>query len=360
MHGHIIRELKNQKDCEIHLLAHPFFSDVAFLFSSVTKTWIFNREACQRSFGEGHFNRRWPVLHVHRLLRELNKQNFDLIIDLSQTDTSRRWMTYLSARHKIGTCYDQTLTQKIFASENESIKRLHQTNRSPLHLIDVFKKSLGLSLNGLPHSEEPSKRDPHILLQTTTSDKKKGWPLKFWQALIEGLNQELPAYRISILTNPEQETEIRSSFEHRSPGTTILKTTLRETYDVLTRASLLITLDTSIKHLATWTDTPIIEIATGSSSPSETGAYQYDALIFKAFRPCYPCGHSEQCRHPQFFCHNDIPPEAVLGAALYRLKGILGPLITPFHKVEQDSHRQWTMKAMNFESRGVYERRDSI
>lgn len=83
---------------------------------------------------------------------------------------------------------------------------------------------------------------------------------------------------------------------------------------------MLVTLDTAIKHLATWTGTPIVEIALGSSNPNETGAYQEGALILKPQVPCAPCRHSSSCSQSSFVCQEDLSVNSVFAAIQLQLQ----------------------------------------
>lgn len=307
MHGHILQQLNLQHKVKIDLLTHSFFQSVDFLFPFINKKNIFYREACQYSIGEPQFNKSWPFLHIEKLLESINNDDIHLAIDFSQTDTSSRWMTFIKAKNKIGISYNHQLIQKEFTSTEPMIRYLHSNQRSKIHLIDLFKKSLNLKLNQLPKTDDCIKRKKLIIFQTLTSDNKKNWPIENWKNLINKISQRLPDYELIILSSRNEYQFLSSNFFNLPYNCSIEITDLKSTFDLLLQAQLLVTLDTSIKHLATWSKTQIIEIIVGSSSPLETGAYQENAIIVQPNVSCHPCGHSQSCSQKNFICHESIP-----------------------------------------------------
>lgn len=319
MHGHVLKTLAAQRDCRICLLSHPFFKSVEFLFPFVEENYIFKRESCQRSIGEEHFNKAWPLEHIGDLIETLNQKNVDVITDLTQTETSARWLTFLKASEKIGVVYNSNRDKKIFSSNNCYVRYLHQTPQSRHHFIDLYIRSLGLTIPPLPEADQPENREKIILFQTLSSDQKKNWPPAYWKRLLDGVARELPSYQLRILASPSERSELETVFGLLPSNCQIVTTSMRETYELLQSAALLVTLDTAIKHLATWTKTPIIELALGSSNPNETGAYQSNAWIIQPTSGCSPCRHSARCHQPSFLCHASISPELVIQAVKSKL-----------------------------------------
>lgn len=334
MHGLALKSWKNLQKEPLHLLTHPFYKQVDFLFSFIDKVYLFERDFCQKSIGKTFYNKIAPLEHIEQLLNQLNHENFESIIDLSQSDTSSRWMSFIDAKNKLGVCYDSTRTQRKMASTNPYMIQLHQSPSSPYHFNDLFKKSLGLPLESLPHAQQRWKESPHpstwqspssnekpiILLQTLSSDVKKNWPPQYWRKLIQLLSEAYPEYQLILLASPSEHLLIENNFGDLSSRLRIQCTTIVETYYLLQKAHLLITLDTAIKHLAVWTQTPIVELALGSSNPQETGAYQNEALILKSTTSCSPCRHSLSCPYPNFPCHETIRPMDVIHAVHLKLE----------------------------------------
>ncbi len=347
MHAHVLKAMSEQQNTKITLLTHPFFKTIDFLFPYLNDVLYFEREYCQYSIGESTLNKSWPFLHIQSLLLELNKQRFDLLVDLTQTDTSARWTRFINATHKIGVTYDAPLTKKIFCSENPFIRYLHTNPSSEVHFIDLFKRSLGLTLTPLPTSDSASNRSKLIVLQTLTSDVKKNWPLSHWKLLIEHMTSDFPGYQLVVLASPGEYNLLREQLGRLPFGCEIICTTMRETQDLLKKAQLLVTLDTAIKHLATWTQTPIIEVALGSSNPKETGAYQEGAWILKPSVPCNPCSHSQKCTQAHFICQNAITVQHLQNAMLSKLTGDHTHRPECIQVVEQTKEGWWSLQPIS-------------
>ncbi len=318
MHGHVLKALSKEKNSQISLLTHPFYDSISFLFPFIDKVYLLERESCQHSLGEPNLNKIWPLHHIEALLEKINSVSYQTAIDLTHTEHSFRWLTFIDAKEKVGVCYDKLLKHKSLIAPNPYLTYLHSTPQSQYHFIDLFKQALKLPLEPLPKATLRSPHKPKIILQTLTSDPKKNWPMTNWKKLIPLILDFVPNSEIQILTSKAEHPKVDAAFGDLSWSglCDILCTTLQETYTLLKSASVLISLDTAIKHLATWSETPIIELAIGSSNPFETGAYQEDAIILCPQVSCAPCRHSSACSQKEFLCHSEITPELVLKSLL--------------------------------------------
>lgn len=323
MHAHVLKAFKEETGESISLLTHVFFKQVAFLFPFIDNVYIFERDFCQRSIGESHFNKTWPYHHISELLENINLQNFDRVIDLSQSETSSRWMTFIESKHKIGVAYNSDKTKKLHCSDNYWIRNLHAIPQSKIHFIDVFKKALGLSLDPLPQvlQQYPEQvgNKKRIVLQTLSSDIKKNWPPVKWVQLIQKILKDFPDFEVIILSSPSELNQLQKNFACLADSVQILSTSMQEAYFLLKTARLLVTLDTAIKHLATWAGIPIVELALGSSNPDETGVYQEGAIILKSQVSCSPCRHSKPCAQSSFICHDNLSVGSVFVAIQLQL-----------------------------------------
>lgn len=338
MHAHILKAFKEETGHSISLLTHGFFKQVAFLFPFIDQVYIFERDLCQRSIGEIYFNKTWPYHHITELLNHINGQHYDKVVDLSQSETSSRWMTLINAPHKIGVTYNNDRTAKIYSSENPWMRYLHTFSQSKIHFIDLFKKAMDLPLNPLPKiSLRQDNNKKRILFQTLSSDVKKNWPVFKWIELFQKIQKEFPDFELIILSSPSEWNQLQQNFAGLGSSVKILNTSIQETYSLLQSSYLLVSLDTAIKHLATWTRTPIIELSLGSSNPDETGAYQEGSMILKSSVPCSPCRHSCSCSQASFVCHENLSVESVFIAM----------------------QLQWRLQRQSLENTSFFEKEDS-
>lgn len=363
MHAHVLKAFKEETGHSISLLTHSFFKQVPFLFPFIDEVFIFERELCQRSIGESELNKVWPYYHITELLNKINIQHYDKVIDLSQSETSSRWMTFINAPCKTGVAYNHEQTVKAHCSENVWMRYLHTFSSSQIHFIDLFKKALNLTLSSLPQavSIQHKEHNKRIVFQTLSSDAKKNWPTFKWIQLIQKVQKEFPDYELIILASSSEWQLLQKSFSDIAPSVQVLNASISEVFALLKEASLLITLDTAIKHLATWAGTPIVELALGSSNPKETGAYQEGALILHPQISCSPCRHSNACSQSSFLCHEDLSVNSVLLAVQLQLQipgdfknknynpviysllsGVNENLLTPIHYVHTSPGGWWS------------------
>jgi hypothetical protein len=83
---------------------------------------------------------------------------------------------------------------------------------------------------------------------------------------------------------------------------------------LLNRADLLITGDTSIKHLAASTACKVVELCLGSSDWRRTGIFKDDSLIIAGRTACAPCSHSSACTQTAHLCAVPVTAEVVSSA----------------------------------------------
>lgn len=319
MHAHVLKAYYEQSSASVSLLSHPYVKQVDFLLPFLDEIYIFERSLCQKSMGECFYNKEWPFKHISKILSDLNKRKFTKIVDITHSDTSARWMRFIEAQSKEGVSYNLSLTKKEFTAENLWFHYLHSLSRSRIHLIDLFKKAMNLELNLLPSYNENFLSFKRIIFQTNSSDIKKNWPVKAWVSLLKKLKEQRPHYELIILCSPDERRKTESDFFEMGHDIKVISCSIFEAYQLLKESTLLVTLDTSIKHLATWSQTPIVELALGSSDPIETGAYQNGALILQPSVQCSPCRHSSPCSQKAFLCHSELTVESVLRAINYRL-----------------------------------------
>jgi len=131
------------------------------------------------------------------------------------------------------------------------------------------------------------------------------------------LNDCLGDYQIKILGAPFEKERLSFVFGDKD----LLICDLQEVQQYLKDAELLITGDTSIKHIAAQIGTPIIEIAIGSSDPQKTGAFSKNKTVLQTMVPCAPCGHSQACFQKSHVCAEEITVDAVFAAVWSHLSG---------------------------------------
>jgi hypothetical protein len=85
---------------------------------------------------------------------------------------------------------------------------------------------------------------------------------------------------------------------------------------LLEETDLLVTGDTSIKHLASAGTTRVIELIVGSADAYRTGSWKSGDFIVSSREACAPCGHSEACHRTSHACATSISVEALANLSL--------------------------------------------
>jgi hypothetical protein len=89
--------------------------------------------------------------------------------------------------------------------------------------------------------------------------------------------------------------------------------------EILKQSCLLVTGDTSIKHLAAQSGVPIVELTLGSSDFTKTAAFSAASEIISASVPCSPCAHSQGCSQKSQICAEQITVDQVFAAVWDKL-----------------------------------------
>jgi heptosyltransferase-2 len=102
------------------------------------------------------------------------------------------------------------------------------------------------------------------------------------------------------------------------------KTTLNEAIDLMSLASVVISNDSGLMHMAAALDRPLIAIY-GSSSPSYTPPLSKKAVIVQAYQACSPC-FKRECPLPQqhyMQCMRSITPSQIVAHIDGLMKGLI-------------------------------------
>lgn len=189
-------------------------------------------------------------------------------------------------------------------------------SKSTFHYVDEFKFAVSdfssddRQLYIKKQSIEEYNSDSNVIaLQIFTSDEKKNWKLSYWQKLIDALCVEYPECQILALAAPG-ESEKLSELKN----VTIVGCTLQQAAGILKRSKFLVSVDTSIKHLAIAVGTPVVELALGSSNYQYTGSYSENSIIVSPKIDCIPCEHQSTCYKKSYECSDKLMPGSVLEA----------------------------------------------
>jgi ADP-heptose:LPS heptosyltransferase len=302
--------------CEIHILINKQFSQAEFLFEGLVDRFIyFDRESLQKSCGENQYSIFWGYRALHALVEEINKTSYAAVYNLTHNRMTAHIAGLIPTELHYG-IYSRGgdffgLTNPWIRFFNSYFGRAEATG---FHYTELLAAALEISLETTTLPAAESLRET-ILIQPLTSDQKKNWSLQKYRLLAETLQAET-TFKVQVLGAPFEQEVLQKEIAPQ-----FLKIcSLEEAALLLKSAALLITGDTSIKHLAAIYKVPILELSLGSSQPLQVGAYTDNSIILQSRAPCGPCPHSVPCPQARHICGDEISAKAVTEAALLRLR----------------------------------------
>lgn len=314
----------------IDVLVHTPVARLQSIFPTVDRWHTIDREELQNGLGRAEI----PLLTSFHVLREqcdaLAEEHYDLIVNLTHTEYSA-WITgYIPARAKLGVTFDSR-GQAFFNSPwfRYLNQRAGAGATDILNYTDIFAEACEIDRTKLnwamrPTSEGETEAAPftsgegeRIVIQALTSDSKKNWHASRWISWIDSIMDRRSKATVILLGAPNE----REALESIRAGCVHFKRiqvallSLDGALALLNRSALLVTGDTSIKHLANAASCKVIEISLGSSDVRRTGIYKPDSLILDSKVPCAPCPHSAPCSQARHLCGEAIEPRVAAEAA---------------------------------------------
>ena len=208
---------------------------------------------------------------------------------------------------------------------------------SVVHYADIYAQAVG-GERGAP-ALRPAESDeawwsaaraeipaaaPIVLLQLSTSEKKKTYPRERFAALAAQLAASVPDAALLVLASPAEMAEAFAFCERVGGRARPLVCSLAQAACALREARLLITGDTALVHLGALAGARVLLLSSGSSAFRELGPIGAGHIVLHANYPCSPCRHDNGCvvRQDGFFpCTEAVPPEFAVHVARALLLG---------------------------------------
>lgn len=319
---------KRHPHIEIHLVINKQFRKLVPLIPFVDQFHFFDREELQKDIGEYHRPLLSSVDRLDTFIKDLSV-NYDQIINVTHTRLSGYLMGLLSSREKVGLTLDVE-GQASFG--NPWFRYLNDYPQSSevdsFHFVDVFFSGSGLSGQErefvLSETKVGKKEaaevlqgaiDP-VLVQVFSNESKKEWANEELVQSLQIFQSRNPQAPLFILGAPFEQEKLETLIDKcRENGVRVLSALcgIEAAYSLIVQARLLLTCDTSIKHLANASDCKVIELSLGSSHFRQTGIYKPGNLILQSKEPCAPCSHTTACPYSAPKCQNSFHPELVAG-----------------------------------------------
>lgn len=317
---------------QVDLLTFRGVDRLAPMMPFVNHWWTLDRDELQAGLGRADV----PLLTSLDVLREqlnaISDAKYDLVINLTHTELSGYVVGYINAREKLGLAIEPG-GRPLFHSP--WFRYLDAQAKRPgadvFHHTDVFWHACGLS--GLEKTWPLARttrgaaevaalgltNQPVVAVQMLTSDERKNYPEASWVRALSTLSQMNPDAQLVLLAAPNEADRVTRVAATLNAKAAVLS--LEGALSLLDRSTVLITGDTSIKHLACATDVRIIELSLGPSDHRRTGAFKEGSYVVQSPAACAPCGHSAGCSQPRLVCAEQIDPALIAVVADHLVRG---------------------------------------
>lgn len=304
-HLHLAKQLRGSGH-EVHFLIHDECQSLVKLCTDY-EFHIFPRKKLGRQLVSRHTHPLMPFHLLDEWLKKMNQLEFDEIQNWTHDRFSAKLMGMLSAPSKRGALMVQGKDVTCWRPGLRYLDEHWGASHTPtLSYIEAL--ALAMEIPAVSPAPFRLNSTGPVVLQVTTSDVKKTWSLRSWIQLASLLADQ--GEEVVVVTAPEELISVSSGgWDSRIQvrGLDWIKT-----WDLLKRAKLLISGDTSVLHLAVHAETRVLGLYLGSANAKKTGPFQYKARTLTPQIECHPCYHRSDCRSQDHRCHDLITIQMVM------------------------------------------------
>lgn len=333
------RQLKTENpNAELTLIARSKFAKgLDFLLRGVfdniiyfdTKDFLSKKDLCTAN------------INVHNFIHDINKYEFDIVINLSFNKSSSFLTSLIKAKHKMGLYRNTHGELAINDKWSQFIySNVMTSTMNPFNLVDIYKHISGANEIDVTTYQYP--KDGIITIHPFASSKKKSWGANKWNEVIYKLLKDRNDIKINIVGSPADadkakqitDSPMMAQFSDRifnKVGTN----SIEDTFEDLAKSQLFIGHDSMVSHLAALFRMPSLVISLGTVRPQESSPYNDRAYIMAPRNKCFPCTVAERC--DLLPCHSSINHQVVVASAKALLDDgeltwqKLSQHVTPFH-----------------------------
>ena len=295
----ILQAIKSKwKDSLIDWLVFTQWEQVVKLFSNVSNIKCWDRKGGIKAFFE--------------ILKDCNKENYDLVIDLQGLLRTAIFCRLLKAKQKIGVSGMKELSwlflkepYKRDKNENAVIRNLNSLSYiTKEKYVPCFDINIDKSLNNVLYEYGITKDDKIVAFVPFSRGKTKTWNLNNYVCLAEKIKSVNKDIKIILLGSQKDYGKIKNNNIIDLCG----KTDIKELAQILSICEFAIGADTGAMHLANAIGIKNIFIF-GGSDIKETSPYGNNAKVISANLSCSPC--RGKCKFDKEKCLEQIKPNDV-------------------------------------------------
>jgi lipopolysaccharide heptosyltransferase II len=295
----ILQAVKSKwKDSSVDWLVFTQWKQVVELFPNVNNIKCWDRKGGIKAFFE--------------TLKECNKENYDLVIDLQGLLRTAIFCKLLNAKQKIGVSGMKELSwlflkepYKRDRNENAVIRNLNSLSYiTKEKYVPCFDIKINQSLNDTLHKYNLTDNDKIVAFVPFARGKTKTWNIDNYVVLAEKIKALKKDTKIVVLGSQQDYGKIRSNNIIDLCG----KTTIKELAEILSVCEFATGADTGAMHLANAIGIKNLFIF-GGSDIKETAPYGNNAKVITANLSCSPC--RGKCKFDKEKCLEQIKPDKV-------------------------------------------------
>lgn len=304
---------RRHPDAEICWLAESLVAPLLIHHPGLKAVLIWQRREWREWFVRGRWLR--LICEVRAFRRALRSHHFDVVLDVQGLLKSAflAWMT--GARVRVGFRSKEPtslfLTERIEKDLTPAISSEYRGLAAYMGYDPVdFSMQVSLSPVERDYAEQFRRDRPYTVLCPFTTRPQKHWPELHWRELAERMTER--GWRVVVLGAPSDEAAAERIFGAQDIELMVGKSALLESAALVSRASLVIGVDTGLTHMGWAFSVPTVALF-GSTCPYHdvgdlTGSILYQGLS------CSPCRRKPICGG-SFECMSALTPSGVLDLA---------------------------------------------
>lgn len=282
MHAEWIRGFKAQyPKAEIHLLLNDSSAGAIPLIHGVDRVYSFPRKDLQKILVEQAQNPRRAKEIVSEILETLSGESYDRVYNLTHNRLSGYVAGQIPGAKKLGLALRAGAESAKFENAWLSYLNHHfsEDNGSRFHYVDILHRAFEISPRRIVASRDEAGAGT-ILIQPLTSDERKNWGLERFQELVNLLKASRNQGSVKILGAPFEASILKKYFSEGD----LLICDFQVAASHLKKASVLVSGDTSLIHLASLVGCPVFGVFVGYSDPRKTAPWGADTALVQETR----------------------------------------------------------------------------
>jgi len=278
---------------EIHLLTRPRFAAAAEGLTAVQKVIHLPTSEILAPLAQEDIQVNTAFAALSNFVDQLANENYDWVVNFSFSPFSS-YLTHAVAGSQ-AKVFGYTRHQDGFLAIPDDVSayfyaQVGQDRPNRFHLVEMFTSQVGLDLvpedwrgpSPFPATQKILPAE-YIVVHIGASDLGKALPPEQWVQIIQNLRANNPI-AIVLVGSPDEEPIAQKMVEalgDRDIVNCVGKTQLNELFPILKSSRLLVGCDSAPIHMATYTNTPVVNLSYGNVNFWETGPRSLESVVLR-------------------------------------------------------------------------------